>query len=422
MSAVSGSNLRMGLIDQALYSGTNVLLAVLVAHSVDAENFGAFSLAYILFILVVGSCRSFSGGALLIRFGGRSQDAVRLAGARAISAAALIGLGLGAACVLAGVAAGGIHMGPLLWLGVTLPFLLGQDAIRSTFFAMERPGRAALNDGVWAGLQLLAIAYVLLTFEDPSATPFVAAWCLAGTAAGLFGLVQLRLAPSMIRLDGWFGEISDLGTPLLFEYLLAAGPGHLLYLLTPVVAGTAALGIIRGAYVFFGPLNVLHEASNMLFVPTARRAGSLTAIKRIATRVAVVMAAIAAVWTLIIGLLPDVLGELAIDEIWSDTSVVVWILGVSLIAEALIAGIGIGLRTVERPVELVRARAAAGPFIVVIGLTAGAAWGAPGLAIGLAVGYTLTAVLAWLALHRVREDQIPAALIEFETTKAGDSP
>ena len=127
-------------------------------------------------------------------------------------------------------------------------------------------------------------------------------------------------------------------------------------------------------------------------------------------RVAVILAAVAAIWTLVIGLLPDVIGELAIDEIWAKTSVVVWILGISLIAEALIEGLGIGLRTVERPADLARARAIAGPVILVIGVGAGATWGAAGLASGFAVGYTLTAVLVWRALRRVDVDRIPLAV------------
>ncbi len=265
------------------------MLTIFVIRNVDIENFSAFSHAYILFILFVGSCRAYSGGALLIRFGSRSPAVVRTSAARAIAAAGLIGLALGAICVVAGLAAGGVYLGPLVWLGAALPFLLGQDAVRSAFFAMERPARAALNDGVWACLQLTAVALVVVKIDNPSATQFVAAWCLAGAAAGLFGLCQLRIPPKMIRLDGWLTEISGLGTPLLIEYLLATGPGLLLYLLAPAVAEDTALGVLRGAILFFGPLNVLHEASNMLFVPTARRAGSVDAIKRISMRVAIIL-------------------------------------------------------------------------------------------------------------------------------------
>ncbi len=407
---VRQTGVHWGLIDQGLYSGTNVLLNIFVARTVGAENFGAFSLTYILFILFIGSSRAFAGGSLLIRFGAEPTPTVRRHGARAIAAAWLIGLVLGVGCVVVGGLAGGIYTGPMTVLGISLPFLLAQDAVRSTFFAMEQPKRAAINDSVWAGLQVAGVAVVLIGVTDPTATPFVVTWSIAGSVAFCVGLYQLGLRVGDLRPAGWTAEIGDLGRPLLLEYLLATGPAHLLFLLTPAVAGTSQLGILRGAYVFFGPLNVLHEASQMIFIPSARRAGSLASIKKLSMNLAFALGAVAAVWAIAVGILPDGIGELAIGDIWDDTSVVVWILGFSLVAEAMVAGIGIGLRAIEKPKDLVKARAIAGPLVLAVGLIAGSAWGAPGLALGFAVGYALTALLARDALARTTDASLPAAM------------
>jgi hypothetical protein len=53
--------------DQALSALTNVVLSFIVARNVDADGFGAFSVAFLVFSLLIGAERSLVGGPLSMR-------------------------------------------------------------------------------------------------------------------------------------------------------------------------------------------------------------------------------------------------------------------------------------------------------------------------------------------------------------------
>ena len=129
---------------------TNVLLALYIARTLGAEQFGAFSLAYVTYGLAINASRGLSADPLLIRFSGTHLPIWRRAAAGCTGTALLVGLVGGACALAAGSLVGGTTGLAFVALGLTLPGLMVQDSWRYSFFALGRGYLAFINDTVWA--------------------------------------------------------------------------------------------------------------------------------------------------------------------------------------------------------------------------------------------------------------------------------
>ena len=84
-----------GLIDQAFSSLTNFALGIIIARSVPVAEFGAFSLAFAAYLLVVNMTRAFPMQPLAIRYSAVTPDIWRRGSAAALGSVLLVGLVVG---------------------------------------------------------------------------------------------------------------------------------------------------------------------------------------------------------------------------------------------------------------------------------------------------------------------------------------
>lgn len=177
--------LSWGLADQAASSMSNFAVGIYVARSLGPAAFGAFSLAWVTYGVVLNVSRGLATDPLVVRFSGVPDASWRSAVVRSSGTALGVGTTIGAACLLIGLALGG-SVGPAFAvLGVVLPGLLLQDAWRFAFFAAGTGQKAFVNDLVW-GVAL--VPALVVAAHVGSVAAFVLAWgasasVAAGTAA-----------------------------------------------------------------------------------------------------------------------------------------------------------------------------------------------------------------------------------------------
>jgi hypothetical protein len=399
---------QWGVIDQALSSGTNFLMAFLVAALVAPAEFGVFSLVVILYTVTIGSCRALAGEPLVIRFAAHPEE-LGAASRESLGALTAIGVAVGTACCLAAAAATGPLRASLTILGLCLPLLLVQDGGRVILFARSEPKRAAANDAVWAVFQAIAVGFVTVTHQV-SASAFVASWAVAGALAGLVLLLQLQQLPDLSRFMRWFGKHHDLAAPLLANYFLTTAPSYMLFALVPVVANLKELGVSRAAYLPFGAFGIVLQSAWLLLLPIAARAESPRALLRLSKTWSAGLGVLALVWTIVIVALPARMGELIMGDTWHHTGSVRLFFGGALIAYAIGVGPVIGLRAMESPRQLVWIRLAVSPPALAVGLFLAHSLGAPGVALGILLGDILTALLGWLTFARLANRPTPVEL------------
>lgn len=302
--------------DQILSAVTNVVMSFLVARAVDARGFGAYSVAFVVFSVLVGAERSLVGQPLAILHTQAEDMKSVLRGASGTALALGVVSGLGS--ILIGFALGGIIGESLISVGVVLPGLLMQDCCRMIFFADRRPILAALNDGVWAVLQFSAMAVILIMGVD-SLAPYVLAWGLSACVAAAVGVKQLGVLPDVRRAHKWVAAHRKLSGYLIAEYILGTGAYQSGIFLIGAFAGVQSVGSLRAAQVLIGPVSLIGTAMMTFALPELSRRKEMAPATRV--KVAVVlsgaMSAIVAVYGAILLLFPNDLGTKLLGDTWT---------------------------------------------------------------------------------------------------------
>ena len=389
-----------GIVDQGCSAASNFLLSVVVARFVPAREFGAFAVALVVPTVGILLSRSVATEPLFVRFAGVAGAPLRRGAEQALRASVGVGLALGVLAVVAGLAWGGTLGALLVVAGVIAPLVSAQDAGRAVCFTAGRPIAAAFLDGSWLVIQLVAFVALVVLVDNPAAWQFLLLWGLAGGLSGLALAIWAPLWPGSVRSKRWLVEHKATIRPTLAANTLTAAPAQLVWLLMPLVAGLTELGRLRGAYVIFGPLGVLHEGVAMALLPSLTARARLHRIVGSCIRVSLVLALAALCWGLSVAFMPRSLGEWLFGQSWQGAAKVRLVLSLSLLAEAVLVGAALVLRANGRQAELAAVRLRSAP-ITLAGVLLGA-WmgGATCAAVGFVAGYGLAAVLGWRSALR----------------------
>lgn len=410
------------MADQAVSSVTNLVVSLLAARALDPDDFGAFALAMSFYFMAAAAIRSVVGDVLVVRYSHADDTAgpepaadpgsAGLGEADRATARRSSGVAFGAGAVgsavalLSALVVGGPVVGVLVALAVLLPLLMVQDTVRYLFVARGQPERAFAVDVLWGVLQLAAVLVVLA--GQAQAWSVVAAWGGAGAVAGIVGMLWATAVPSPAGVVGWLGEHRDLWPRYLVEY----GAGLIAWQVVLVgvggIAGLAAVGALRAVQVLFGPLHVLNTGARLVAVAEGRRrqGEEAMAARRLVGRVRDLLAGVALVWTGVLFLMPDGVGEALLGENWEGASDVIVPFGIFMATQGVLAAASIGLRVLVAPREALRVALVAAGLLVVPGLAAAFGGGPPAIAWALAAGGTIGSALWWLTYRGVFRAQV----------------
>lgn len=387
-----------GVADQVLSSLTNFGLSVVVARAVGTVGFGSFTLIFTAFTTALGISRAATSEPLMVHFSATPPGRWRVGTARATGASLVIGVLLGLCCVAAGGIAGGLLARPFVALGLTLPGLLLQDCWRYAFFARDRGFSAFANDLVCA-LVLLPVLVVLFRHEQASQTWLaVVAWGGAANIAALFGVYQAGLMPAPSRSLRWLKQEGSLISRFLGEFGAIGGAGQLVVYVVGAVAGLAALGGFRAAYLLFGPIQVLYLGLTAVAVPELVRARETSGMRRLLWTSRLMSLALVAgivIWGGVILALPDSLGAALLGPVWSPARLLAGAVMAGWVGTGLIAGAAAGLRSLAAAREGLRVRLIGSALAVTGGVTGALVDGARGTICGLALAAWIEACVWW---------------------------
>ena len=404
-----------GLADQVLSAGTNAALSILVARSVGKLEFGGFSVAFIVFSLMVGFSRALCTSPLGIRFADVDEREFHRAAGAATGAALLLGLGGAAGCLVTGLLVRGSAGAALVALSLPLPGLLVQDAWRHAFFAQARPARAVVNDTIWAVVQLVGV-WVLLSRGIDTIGPFVLAWGGAAVAAAVLGMLQAGVVPSPVVAARWLRDHLDLTRYLVAEYGTLQAFNQATMLLITVIASVEVIGALRGAQVVLGPITLVAVGLFSFALPEfSRRRDHMT--ERGWLRAAVLLSTVVTVaglgWGLIVLLLPASAGAAILGQTWTGTYAVLLASVVGQAGAAISIGPATMLYAMQRANVTIRIHALQAPMTVTFGVGGVLLAGAQGAAWGMAAAFWAVVPLWWMRVRReARLIASPAATVD----------
>ena len=390
-----------GVGDQALSSVTNFAVAVVVARNVSTAEFGAFTLAFAAYLIILTISRAVTTEPLTIRYSTAGLEGWRSGTTRAVGGAVLFGVGSGAAVTVVGFVVDGSVGRVLVLLGLALPVLLLQDAWRYAFFAARRGSSALVNDLVWAGAFLVL---VVLTggIDDLTASTAILTWAGGAGVASVVGCYQARILPDPRRAGSWYREHRDLTPRLAVEAAVLSGAYPLVLFAVGGVAGLRATGALRAGQVLMNGLHILTYGLQLSAVPEATRTAQRSArsLRRFCVVVALALAAVSLLWAGVLLVLPDSFGRAVLGETWTEARRVILPLGIAATTGGIQAGALIGLRAMALPSYSLVARVTSSATLLVGGLVGGVLNGAQGAAWGLATGSALGSSVWWVQMLR----------------------
>jgi O-antigen/teichoic acid export membrane protein len=402
--------LGWGVADQGISSLSNFALGLFVARSFGASNFGAFSLAYITYTVVLNAARGLATDPLVVRYSGdvsgqgeagSSLRRWRRATSAAAGTALGVGIVVGAVCIVVGLVLPD-SVGPVfVALGFGLPGLALQDSWRFAFFACGRGTSAFINDLFWTVLLVLALV-VMHVNGDGTAVRSMLAFGGTATLAAVLGAVQARVLPRPLRSQWWLRSHRQLSVRYLVENLSISGASQLRAYVLGAVAGLAAVGYVRASEILMGPFFVLLMGISQVAVPEASRVFHRNSrhLARFCFFLGSVLAATAIVWGVtLMTVFPLGPGPALIKELWMPTAQLLPAITLTVAAASFTTAATAGLRAMGLARRSLRAQLTASAAYLIAGATGAVLAGAVGTSWGVTVALIFSALVWW---HQLR--------------------
>jgi O-antigen/teichoic acid export membrane protein len=393
--------LGWGVADQGISSLSNFALGLFVARSFGANNFGAFTLAYITYTFVINAARGLATDPLLVRYSGDATRRWRRATSAATGTALIVGVVAGAVCIVVGLLLPN-PVGPVfVALGIGLPGLVLQDSWRFTFFASGRGLSAFINDLFWTVLLVLALV-VLHSTGDGSAARCLLVFGGTAALAAVLGAFQARVLPRPVRVVWWLRSHYQISVRYLVENLTISGASQVRSYVLGAVAGLAAVGYVRASEILMGPFLVVLMGISQVAVPEASRVFHRNSgrLARFCFILGGSQAAAAVAWGLLLMIVfPLGPGPALLKELWMPTSQLLPAITLTVAAASFITAATAGLRAMGVARRSLRAQLTGSTAYAVCGAVGAVLGGALGASWGVTAAQTFAALVWW---HQLR--------------------
>lgn len=407
--------LSWGLADQAASSMTNFAVGIYVARSLGPAAFGAFSLAWVTYGVVLNVSRGLATDPLVVRFSGVPEASWRGAAARSSGTALGVGAVLGAVCAVVGLVLGGGVGAAFAVLGVVLPALLLQDAWRFAFFAAGAGRKAFVNDVVWG---VVLVPAMVVAAHVGSVAAFVLAWGASAAVAAVYGCFQSGIRPSPTGARGWLREQRDLGYRYLVENVGLSGASQLRAYGLGAIVGVGAVGTVRGAELLLGPFLAVLMGLSLVTVAEAARVlrRAPDRLGRFCLLLGGGQAAAALLWGAALLLVPDRLGEFVLGGVWHSASQLIVPATLGVAGASLGTGAASGLRALGAARRSLRCQMFASACYVAGGLGGAVVAGTAGSAWGVAAATVGSSAVWWLQLRSALREHHQEPIPEVRTS------
>lgn len=339
--------------DQALFAGTNFLASILLARWLEPAAYGAFSVAYAVFLLIGALHAGLWTEPMLVYGSGRFRKS--FAAYQRILFRSHWRFGMLTALVFLlltlGFWAFGAQEIALSFLGLSFaaPTVFYLWLVRRGVYVLLEPRLAALGGGLYL-LLYLGLTIALLRASMLNATTAFLAMATAGLLSA--EIIRWRIKDDLDLIANE-NEVRSLhwnyGRWALLAGLFSWVPGNIYYLILPAFHGLEAAARFKALMNLLMPILHFNGALGQLLVPGMVRALSVGKLRRFALASLAVLTTFAlSYWLLIIALGSKLMEWMYGGKYLEDPTWIIW-LGFAPVSAAVVAVMSSLLRAMERP-------------------------------------------------------------------------
>lgn len=266
----------LAILDQALFSGANFLVNILLARWLMLEEYGAFSVALSIYYLLLNFHTAVLTEPMMVFGAGKYREQFRkylgmvLLGHWGLSAFLSFGLGM---VGFVSLYKGWINLfQALIGLSIAFPFFALQWISRRSAYVIFRPLQATVSSGVYS-ITVIIFLWILFQAKKLSVLTSILALGVSGLLSSLLILhlikphwkwwnYQGNPAPDIVVNDHWIYGRWAIGTVFLMWF-----PGNIAYILLPAWWGLEASAAVRALMNLVLPIQHAIAALGALALP-----------------------------------------------------------------------------------------------------------------------------------------------------------
>jgi O-antigen/teichoic acid export membrane protein len=393
-----------------LFATSNFVLNLLLARWLTPQDYGAFTIAFAVFLFFGAFHTALLSEPMLVfgpgRYTGRLSEYLDVLLYAHLGFAALGGLLWLLASLGFGLSGSRVFSLALLGLalaGAFIPFLW---LMRQACYVRLEPHLAASGGVLYMALMLAGV-YALSQCEWLSAVSALGVMAGSSLAAGLLLGARLHIGWPLSVSHSLFREVLGdhwgYGRWAVATEALVWIPGNVYYLLLPAWAGLEASAALKALMNLIMPILHANTALSVLLVPTlvrARRDGGFGHLVCLALGL---FTAGAALYWVLLGLFPHQLVTRLYGGQYREYENLLWLLGFSLPISGAVQVLGAALRALERPDRLFWAYLLSTIVALTVGLGCMAVWGVAGAVVGFLLSGATKVLAMWAYYQRLGE-------------------
>jgi O-antigen/teichoic acid export membrane protein len=362
------------ILDQAVYSGANFVVSILLARWFSAEIYGGYSVAFSIFLLlsnmqvalIAEPMSIFGAGKYRTRQNGYLNHLLRLQWIGAfISCVAILPI-----CLLPQNS--GLRSS-LIAMIAALPFILGYWYMRRAYYLEARSDLALISSAVYAITLLLAV-YFFERIGILSVPLSFLAMALASVIASMTTIKPLGIgylgnyAETTLQKRDVLFEIWDFGKWILLAYVASWLTTMVYPPLLGVLLGLEEAGAFRAVQVLFLPLQQMLASVTLLILPWLSKQHAIRGEERM-VRFTLVMVGAVFVAALLYCIAITYFGADLIlwmyrRTFYSSYSYLVIYLAIASLIGVIPLVLGLALRVLNRPKAILWSKGIAAIFVV----------------------------------------------------------
>jgi O-antigen/teichoic acid export membrane protein len=401
----------LAILDNGLISGSNFLLSILLARWLPPDEYGAYALAFSIFILVgflyqallLEPLSVFAGSAFRGNLRGYLKKALWIHWAISLPT----GLVIAGGAVVARVVGHSIVLPvALAGMAIATPFLCMHAMARRSFYLKLSPGPAAFGAAFYCAMVMGGVYLIYWRGLLSSFTAFL----IMGGAALVSAMVMLLQLNSALepatgapQLREIWGKHWEYGSWALATCVVGWIPNYVYIPLVSTFSGMAAAGELRALMNLAAPVLQTYAALSMLFLPYAARVSDQQGKKAASalTRKLAALFVVGAVayWAVLIPLRQPLFHFLYAGK-YTESVYLIPLFGLETIVWSASLGPAIVLRAMNSPRSLFVANGAASAVALLVGIPATRYFGLQGVIWSMIFANALYVVVAFVLYGR----------------------
>lgn len=410
-----GIDTLCGLVDQAVVSLTNFLLAFFLIKNGPKEDFGLYSIGYALILLAIGLNNALVTTQMTVNAPQKSIEEQDVYCANLLVGQSIIFALLLITCVVVVLLLGIFQVLERnlvffsIFIGTASAAAVYQDFFRRYFYLKLRPNIVLSLDviqGVTIFVLLFAIKFVLSSIGWPATT--IICYAIAACVAGTVGLCYAKLhffaglKPIWVTVrEAWINGKWALGGVIIthlqtqsYAYFLAG------------IAGTARVAEANAAKLLLSPLGLLNTGLTVVFLPRMvfmRKNQEYKAINSIANYLLIVLAGTVTVYSLAVFTCKDWIIAIFLKKEYEDITFFILLWAVVYLFQMARSNASVLLQVFLAFRALTLANIPSALIVVASSFFLIHSFGVSGGLISLAIGELILAVILQGCYHNVRK-------------------